>query len=81
MANIAISCPTGNTSGQTERTIQHAIYNLEVYYINLTLSLLPNTAHSADVLMAFFAATIAKLLVKEACDEVTFRASKCGNTG
>lgn len=73
--------PTGNIGRQAERMIQHAIYNLEVYYINLTLSLLPNTAHCAEVLMAFFAATIAKLLINEACDEVVSRTTKCGNTG
>lgn len=50
--------------------IQHAIYILEIHHIYLILNLLPKPAHCAEDFMAFFAATITKLLVNEACDKL-----------
>lgn len=45
------------------------------------LTLLPNTAHPTEVLMAFFAVIITKLLINEACDEAVSCTAECSNTG
>lgn len=44
-------------------------------------TLLPNIADITEILMAFFAAVMTKLLVHEACDEVVSRTTECSNTG
>jgi hypothetical protein len=55
--------PTDGDAGLHQRIELQVILNLELYVINLIFIRLPNTAHSADILMTLSVAIIAKLLI------------------